>query len=257
MELTAKLPSGYKAVNLSATGSILERLISGKYKTLVSSSTAIDGHGKAIFELNHYGAPGRVISTEFSVSGYDSTGVEWEGYARKDFRLVTVRRGQSPPVREVSVELSRKPRTIRFSLSAELVGALIALPKGGFISEDIDELLTCLRSNLPSASFSMLGKVYDGLIKLRGQHEDWWNADWDTMSLGALLNVGEVKIKLKAAIGDSGLKRLTASGVVMRNFGAHQKFERVSMDEALASTSVLFEFIPRWLSSNNNVNVRR
>ena len=83
-----------------------------------------------------------------------------------------------------------------------------------------------------------------------GNYLRYSGTEWDEKPLGALINVAEVKKRLTDTIGSPGFRRLNASGVVMRNLGAHQNFEKVSIDEALASTRFLFDFIERWLSLN-------
>jgi hypothetical protein len=117
---------------------------------------------------------------------------------------------------------------------------------GSLIVYDVDELLHCLRTSSPAASLSMVGKILDGSIKIRGIAEGWWRSEWDSHSVGRMLLEPDIKQRIIARIGAGEWTRLQASGAYLRNVGAHQKFALVSMDEALASSRVLFEFMNRW-----------
>jgi hypothetical protein len=95
---------------------------------------------------------------------------------------------------------------------------------------------------------ALVGKVLDGAIKLKGRGQEWWNSDWSRSTLGNLLREPVIKDKMIEKIGDGGWQRLRGSGVYVRNVGSHQDFERVSMDDAVASARVLFDFLTRWWS---------
>ena len=181
VELTALLPVRTQIKGFNASGSLLQHQITGQYKTLSTVSAKLDQNGKATLELEVRGAVGQNILTEFNVEGCDPSGVEWEGRIRKDFKLMLIRSNQPPPVREVRIDLKRKVRAISFSIEENLIEKLTSFPKGNFVLDDIDELLNCLRSGLPSASYSMIGKVFDGLLKLKGNYEGWWNTDLNSV----------------------------------------------------------------------------
>ena len=209
-----------------------------------SGMTGTDG--SCIVSLNTQGFVG-LVNLEFQASTIDSaTGVGWSGEVRHRWGLVHIRPGLPGPKREAQVMLSRQPRDISFGLNSQTFTAIQASAEGGLLLYDIEELLECLRSSLPSASLALAGKVLDGSVKIKARADGWWQSAWDRLPLGSLLSEAEVKKRLVSTIGEGGWDRLKGSGVYVRNVGAHQKFVLVSMDEAVASSRVVFDFMVRW-----------
>ena len=202
-----------------------------------------DGAGCCSVELAT--RPGRA-TFEFEADGGDARGVHWAGRTLETWNLVLVRRGHPLPVRNARVTVTRAPLSHELYLSPELRRFIRAKASGELLLQDVDELTDCLTEELPAASLAMVGKVLDGTVKSRGLSEGWWSDDWDRMPLGSLPELKLVKERIISSIGTGGWERLRGSGVFVRNVGAHHKFEPVSMEEALASTRVVLDFLSRW-----------
>jgi hypothetical protein len=135
---------------------------------------------------------------------------------------------------------------VLLSISAETFAAIRSPEGGALVLADIEELLDCLSSSIPAAALSMVGKVLDGSIKVKAKQDGWWQAAWGRHPLGALLLEPEVKRRIVERIREGGWERLKGSAVAVRNVGSHHMFEPVSIDEAVASARVVFDFLPRW-----------
>ncbi|MGC2359933.1 MAG: hypothetical protein WA691_06480 [Thermoplasmata archaeon] len=186
-----------------------------------------------------------LINLQFSAELVDSaTGVEWAGSSSARWRLV--RAPGVAPRREARIQIERKHRAVQLAVPDSVLDTILKTGDGRLLVYDVDELLHCLRTSAPAAALSMVGKVLDGSIKIRARAEQWWLPSWDGLTVGRMLLEPEIKRRVIEKIGPGEWTRLQASGVYIRNVGAHQKFALVSMDEALASTRVLFEFMVRW-----------
>lgn len=183
---------------------------------------------------------------EFEANGQGAGGVSWEGKAVVKWNLVRVRQGEQGPRREVRVLLSRKRREVETKPDATALARLSDLDSDGLVLLDLGELMDALSASLPGASLAMAGKVLEGLIKTKARKEKWWSDDWDKMPLGTLLENSTVKNQLVAVIGTGGWDRLRGSTVFLRNVGVHHKHEAVSMEEALATARVVYDFMGRW-----------
>jgi hypothetical protein len=210
-----------------------------------SGTGTTDAGGVALLEVPTNGVNG-TVKVEFSAEGYDGTGVLWKGQSVVSWRLVHVGPGQSAPRRETRIVVRRQPREVNVELDIAIRSAVARDANGILVLADTDELIDSLRSNLPSGSMALVGKVLDGAIKIRAQEEGWWSPDFDGKPLGLMLTTPAIKARIDAKIGPGNWERLRGSGVYIRNVGAHQSFDRVSMEEALASTRIVFDFMRKW-----------
>lgn len=227
-------------------GARVEGTISIRNPRRASGITGQDG--TCVVPLDTTGVVG-IVALEFRATVLDSLGVEWTGNSVYRWTLVYTRAGTPAPKREALIVLGRVPREVPLELNPETFGAIERSDGGALLLADVEELVDSLRASLPSASVALVSKVLDGSIKIRGRARGWWRADWDRLPTGALIAEPEVKRLIIERIGDGGWERLRGSAVSLRNVGAHHLSEQVSIDEAMGSARVLFDFLPRWWRS--------
>lgn len=145
---------------------------------------------------------------------------------------ITLQRGDQKSVPHLWIE-----PTVRY--------ALMHHPKGRLVLTDFDEYCDALRTGLPTSAMVMAGKTIEGTIKLRAQHEGWWDSHWDHLTLRDLLAKQPVVDRFKAGLGQGFLDKLRGSPS-LRNPAAHQNWVWTTLSEAIGVSSMVVDLLNSW-----------
>ena len=164
---------------------------------------------------------GSFRSVKLDATLFDEYGVEWSGSLSTtlNFRPGGGSRFNplDVPMRKARIDVAALALPV--SSRAKMTGRV----NGPLLVHDIDEMLESLSAGLPSAAICLAGKTLDGLLKVTGERDGWWDPSWDGSQLGTLVQTGAVVGAIKAAMGPGFLERLKGSVLYVRHTGAHQR----------------------------------
>lgn len=211
----------------------------------VTKAAAADG--SAVFDLRRpLPALVRVqFQLKVSAGGFDARRVRWEGVTF--LTLGPAQPGLLLPETVTYVPVQRATNAAEeFALAEAALAILDSTVLGKLVLYDVDEMLTVLRHQLPSATVSLAGKVLDGVLKVKG-NGSWWPSSLDEKPLGTVLLDPTVRQHLEADLGLAAWHRLTASFLYLRNTGSHQKYTPVAMPDATASVGMVLDILNEWV----------
>jgi len=205
---------------------------------MVFGKTGANGQVKKLFVV---GSP-RSTKDLFICSKTDRRDVKWRA------------------TREVALQGSTRLTTKHLSITIERVGsampefevkptvwtALQKEPNGKYVASDLSELVDALRWGLPTASFSLIGKVLDGTLRVKGA-QSWWSPAMNKLTLGPLLEDPIVKNAIVADMGEPYWDRLR-NAVPVRNLSVHQHWSLLTMHEAYTAARVVLELLEKWFT---------
>jgi hypothetical protein len=188
--------------------------------------------------------PGVFRTVKLDATAFDEYGVEWSGALSTNLNF---RAGGGAVFAPLDIPLHKtRVDVTALRLSGSAAAAIRTRAIGPLLLHDYDEMLEAIAEGLPSAAIRLAGKSLDGLLKVTGDRDGWWETAWDETQLGTLLQTGKVVSAIQSALGLGYLQRLRGSMMFVRHTGAHQKYTSVSIEEARASARLVMELAKKW-----------
>jgi hypothetical protein len=232
-----------------ASGANVRYEYGGLLKKTIHMTTSVAGVGY----LSAGAKPGQGILGRIAIDYTDENGVVYDfegeamfGIPRKEFvGRVDPTMPMYPQRRDFILGRSRHQKIQEVHLHGLLQHQLAVEPEGSLLLDDHREMCETLIRGYPSAATALAGKVLEGILRIRGERERWWDDAWDRMTIGALLDEEAVRAAIRKQLGDGWLRKIEGAGA-LRILGAHHKGVRITMAEANSAANVVNDVLAAW-----------
>jgi hypothetical protein len=196
-------------------------------------------------------APTGTINLACRIRWTDEDGVVWgfeSGLSSPVLPPIEGRGGQEIPVQGYIVTTRLQIQApLPPEITANVRGRIGALRDGRHLLHAYSEARDALIGGFPNSSAVMAGKVIETAIILRGRKLGWPTDEWEKgrFTLGDYLRESAVEQDISKTFSPGFFKLLSGTNVA-RILGAHQKFERIDMDNARAVLGGVTKLLDGW-----------